>query len=205
MHAMVSWKSLPNAVVVTVVIMSELVVFSSSSLNTKRCVGCAATWSFGSLAVQRARACLESGQSAIDAVVAGINVVELDTQDQYYVGLGGYPNAEGVMELDAAIMDHQRRYGAVMSMPDIATPISVARTVMEKCQHNILTGKGALAWALKQGFHAENILTEDVKREYLEWKQQQDLPSTTEESHDTIGMICLDEEGRLAAGTSTSG
>ena len=178
---------------------------SPMSIATRHRLSCAATWSFGHLAVQQARLRLQQGSSAVEAVEKGINMVELDTEDQYYVGLGGYPNINGVMELDAAIMDHEMRYGAVMAMRDIATPISVARTVMERCQHNILTGDGALAWALQQGFQAGNILTDSVKQEYLAWKQEQDAKTSTEESHDTIGMICLDEHGHLAAGTSTSG
>jgi N4-(beta-N-acetylglucosaminyl)-L-asparaginase len=167
---------------------------------------CAATWSFGSLAVKNAKNFLQNGASAVESVEKGINAVELDVADQYYVGVGGYPNANGVMELDAAIMNHDRQYGAVMSIPNIATPISVARTIMEKCQHNILTGTGALQWALQQQFKSEDILLENVKKEWEEWKRDNEpSPTNVDESHDTIGFICFDKQGRLAAGTSTSG
>eukprot|EP01040_Poterioochromonas_malhamensis_P000558 gene558-598_t len=116
-------------------------------------------------------------------------------------------------------MDHELRYGAVMSLPEISRPISVARTVMQECQHNILTGQGALSWALEHGFSRENILTANIEKEFYEWKLSQLNPSLlppspdsaqkkaiqSDDQHDTIGMICLDKDGRLAAGTSTSG
>lgn len=86
------------------------------------------TWSFGALAVRAGSTCLEKGGSALDAVEKSINCIELDTSAQYYVGYGGLPNADGVMELDAAIMDGRKsRYGAVMALQGIRTPISVAR------------------------------------------------------------------------------
>jgi N4-(beta-N-acetylglucosaminyl)-L-asparaginase len=75
---------------------------------------------------------------------------------------------------------------------------------METCPHNILTGSGALEWALRNGFKPQSILTEEVKREWAIWKEQQVIENK-EEVHDTIGLICLDEAGNLAAGTSTSG
>lgn len=159
---------------------------------------------------------LESGLSAMDAVEAGIRVVELDNQEQYYVGVGGYPNSEGVMELDAAIMDHTCRYGAVMALTNISTPISVARTVLEKCVHNVLVGEGALKWALENGFESDStILTDPIRNEWLTWiRQKKWLESQqskernevkAEDSHDTIGIICLDTQGNICVGTSTSG
>ncbi len=162
------------------------------------------TWNFGKLAIKGAQLVLDGKGTAVEAVEKGINLVELDVTDQYFVGRGGYPNADGVMELDAAIMDHDVRYGAVMSLPDIAQPISVARRIMEECQHNILTGQGALKYSLEQGFSRENILTGQVQREWLEWKTTQSVLKP-EDAHDTVGLICMDDQGRLAAGTSTSG
>ena len=79
---------------------------------SSRVVAAVATWQFGALAVEECAArLLQPDTSAPDAVEAGINVVELDDAEQYYVGVGGLPNALGVVECDAAVMDHRRRYG----------------------------------------------------------------------------------------------
>ena len=121
------------------------------------------TWKFGTIAIEHARRVLVDGGSSIDAVVSGIRAVELDEADQYFVGVGGLPNADGVMELDAAIMDDRRRYGAVMAIRDVKSPISVARAVMERSEHNIFAGEGALQFALEQGFRREpDVLTQKV-------------------------------------------
>lgn len=173
---------------------------------------CAATWAFGSIAVDKIIPLLDIGKSSIDCVEEGIKAVELDEQDQYYVGVGGYPNADGIMELDAAIMDSKRRYGAVMCLQNIKNPISVARSIMEKCVHNILIGNGALQWALSHGFKEVQILTPSAQEAWMQWKQEnskktqeQVSKDDIDESHDTVGVICLDRDGRLCCGTSTSG
>jgi N4-(beta-N-acetylglucosaminyl)-L-asparaginase len=186
-------------------------------------ISAVATWKFGQIAINEAIQILRNGGSAVEAVEKGINAVELDTKDQYYVGVGGYPNKNGVMELDAAIMDHELRYGAVMGLREISCPVSVARTILEECPHNVLVSDGALTWALEHGFKKEIILTQKIEKEFYEWKLSHlkenssrlnvveniigaDVTSEIEnENHDTIGMICLDKNGRLCAGTSTSG
>jgi N4-(beta-N-acetylglucosaminyl)-L-asparaginase len=165
----------------------------------------AATWGFGSIAINAAVPSLIGGRVATDVVEQGIRAVELDNQDQYCVSVGGYPNSRGVMELDAAIMDEKRRYGAVMALQDIANPISVAKTVMEKSPHNVLVGEGAKFWAMENGFISENILTVEMKKEWEAWLKSKDIVEEKEDSHDTVGFICLDQHGNLAAGTSTSG
>lgn len=186
-----------------------------SSLEKHPCA--VATWNFGKIALKKcAEILVNENGLAIDAVEQGIREVELDTRDQYYVGVGGLPNSDGIMELDAAIMDHRLRYGAVLALQGILTPISVARTVMEKCIHNVLAGNGAFKWALSNGFqYDEGVLTESSQQEWLEWKahelQNSNDKSTNKDDsnhpngHDTIGVICLDSHGHLCVGTSTSG
>ena len=176
---------------------------------TKHTAACVATWRFGAIAVDACAPLLESGLAAIDCVEEGIRAVETDNTDQYFVGVGGLPNAKGVMELDAAIMDSDSRYGAVMALQNIVNPISVARSVMEKCVHNVIVGDGALQWAVSNGFEEDSgVLTEQSKLEWQAWRRHNDeekLEASKGASHDTIGLICLDKNGRLCAGTSTSG
>ena len=188
---------------------------------------CVATWRFGAIAVRESSRLLSEGASALDAVERGINAVELDTADQYFVGRGGLPNAEGVMEFDAALMDHEQRYSAVLALQSVDVPVSVARAVLEHSPHNVLSGQGALQFALQHGFKADpTVLTETARQEWLDWKQAQAAAAAAaaaaasnadtvagagagaaaeDKGHDTVGLICLDAQGRLACGTSTSG
>jgi N4-(beta-N-acetylglucosaminyl)-L-asparaginase len=183
-------------------VLSVLVVCSGTSFRRSAL----ASWSFGRIALQHAIPVLQNNQlTAVDAVEIGIRAVELDNSDQYCVGVGGYPNADGYMEFDAAMMDHDRRYGAVMALKGIPNPISVARTVMEKSVHNVLVGDGALKWALEHGFElSDDVLTHVMKAEWNAWKSSSEA-ITRDDSHDTVCLICLDGFGRLAVGTSTSG
>ena len=102
------------------------------------------TWRFGLASNQPAWKILKSGGSALDAVVRGAEVAERDPAVKS-VGFGGYPNAEGEVEVDAAVMDgFTLGYGAVAGLRNIATPTAVARCVMEKTDHVLLVGNGAL-------------------------------------------------------------
>jgi isoaspartyl peptidase/L-asparaginase-like protein (Ntn-hydrolase superfamily) len=158
-----------------------------------------ATWTFGRSAAEAAGELLCKGATALDAVEKGINVVELDPSVTG-VGFGGLPNAEGIVELDAAIMDGATyRAGSVGALRNIKCPISVARKVMEQTPHVMLAGDNALAFALSQGFHEEELLTPESRRRWEEWK------GGRAPSHDTVSLVALDCEGRLAAGCSTSG
>jgi len=153
-----------------------------------------ATWPFGKSAVEVAGEILNNGGSVLDAVEKGINLIELDTSVTS-VGLNGIPNSEGVVELDAAIMDgatHQA--GSVAGLRNIKLPISVARKVMENTKHVMLVGDNALKFALSQGFSQEELTSDNRKR------CENETPS-----HDTIGLVALDQSGNLATGCSTSG
>src|SRR5437899_2565054 len=110
------------------------------------------TWEHGKPANDRAAEVFKSGASLLDSIEKGINVPENDPSVTS-VGYGGLPNAEGVVELDAAIMDGTRhRAGAVCGLRSIKNPISVARLVLEKTRHTTLAGDGAFRFALKMGF-----------------------------------------------------
>ena len=108
--------------------MREHPAFPLSHLAVVRGPALCATWSFAPLALKAGSEVFKSGGGVLDAVEKAVNAVELDTAQQYYVGYGGMPNADGVMELDAAFMDGRKcRYGAVMALQGVRTPISVAR------------------------------------------------------------------------------
>lgn len=106
----------------------------------------------------------------LDAIIAGVNIQELDPEDQS-VGLGGLPNEEGVVQLDASCMHGPtKRAGSVGALEDIATPSLVAKAVMDYTDHIMLVGAGAKKFALEMGFKEQNLLTEKSRRDWLRWK-----------------------------------
>ncbi len=148
---------------------------------------------------------IEQGGTALDAVEAGAKVPEADVQDRS-VGYGGRPDREGLVTLDACIMDEEGNAGSVCFLQGIKHPISVARLVMEKTPHVILAGKGAQQFALENGFEVENLLTEKSLQEWEEWKKTSKYkPVINIERHDTIGMLALDQKGNLSGACTTSG
>ena len=125
----------------------------------------------GLRACDRAMEILKAGGDTLDAVIAGVNINEEDPADSS-VGYGGLPNEEGVVELDASVMHGPtRRAGAVASLRNIKTPSKVARLVMEKTDHVMLVGEGALRFARAYGFKEEDLLTEKSRLAWLVWKQ----------------------------------
>jgi N4-(beta-N-acetylglucosaminyl)-L-asparaginase len=112
-----------------------------------------------------------NGGDTLDAVIAGVNIVELDPKDNS-VGYGGLPNEEGVVELDASVMHGPtRRAGSVAGLRGIKTPSKVAKLVMEQTDHIMLVGEGALRFAKAMGFEEENLLTPESRLAWLVWKQ----------------------------------
>lgn len=163
------------------------------------------TWDHGLAANEAAWQVLGRSGKAIDAVEAGVRVPEADPAVTS-VGFGGYPDREGVVTLDACIMDDKQNCGAVAFLQQIKHPISVARKVMEETPHVMLVGEGALQFALQQGFVRENLLTEKAKRAWRQWRIKSDYkPVINSENHDTIGMLALDQHGNLSGACTTSG
>ncbi|MEX0363641.1 MAG: isoaspartyl peptidase/L-asparaginase family protein [Allomuricauda sp.] len=162
------------------------------------------TWDFQN-ASAKAWEVLSNSGSSLDAVEAGVMVEEADTSNQT-VGVGGRPDREGRVTLDACIMDKDANCGAVLCMENIAHPISVARKVMEETPHVMLAGLGAELFAYEQGFEKTNLLTEQSKKEWEEWKKTSKYETIINiENHDTIGMLAIDENGDIAGACTTSG
>jgi N4-(beta-N-acetylglucosaminyl)-L-asparaginase len=121
--------------------------------------------------VERAMQILKSGGDTLDAVVAGVRIVE-DDPDDNSVGYGGLPNEDGDVELDASVMHGPtRRAGAVASLRNIKNPASVAKIVLERTDHILLVAEGALRFALKHGFKKEDLLTEESRKAWLAWRE----------------------------------
>jgi N4-(beta-N-acetylglucosaminyl)-L-asparaginase len=125
----------------------------------------------GLRATERAMEMIRAGRDTLDAVIAGVNIVEDDPKDQS-VGYGGLPNEEGVVELDASVMHGPtHRAGAVASLRNIKNPSLVAKIVMERTDHLLLVGEGALRFALAHGFKPTDLLTEESRAVWLKWKE----------------------------------
>ena len=126
-------------------------------------------------AVQKAFTMMTKGADVLDAVIAGVNIVELDPLDNS-VGYGGLPNADGVVQLDASCMHGpKKRAGAVAALEGVRTPSLVAKAVLETTDHHLLVGKGAQQFAKNMGFKIEDDLnTDHSRRLWLEWKRRTD-------------------------------
>jgi len=126
-------------------------------------------------AVAKAFSMITAGSDVLDAVIAGVNIVELDPLDDS-VGYGGLPNADGVVQLDSSVMHGpKKRAGAVGALEGIRTPSLVAKAVMENTDHHLIVGKGAQDFARDMGFKIEDDLnTENSRRKWLEWKRRTD-------------------------------
>lgn len=168
---------------------------------------------------------LGSGGSALDAVEKGANVIEVDPEDMS-VGYGGLPNERGVVQLDASIMDG-RTYnaGSVASLEKIKTPASIARLVMERTDHVMLVGPGALEFAKSFGYKEEELMTDASRREWLRWREEHsdrddwgpaehlagreeaalDVEGPMRFHYGTTNVLAVDNNGDIAGITTTSG
>lgn len=183
----------------------------------------------GLRATERAMEIIKNNGSSLDAVIAGVTIIEDDPEDMT-VGYGGLPNEEGEVELDASVMHGPScRAGAVGSLRSIRNPSQVARLVMERTDHIFLVGEGALRFALAHGFRKENLLTEKARKRWLEWKEsvsdrdnwlneeqaalvgEDQRRSENRELFDllwhagTITCLAIDLKGDISGVTSTSG
>lgn len=162
------------------------------------------TWEHGTPANEAAWQLLANNGRALDAVEAGVRIPEADPKVRT-VGYGGYPDATGVVTLDACIMDENMNCGSVAFLQNIKHPISVARKVMEETPHVMLVGQGALDFAKSQGFVEENLLTAESKADWQQWLKEREVQMINIENHDTIGMLALDSKGNLSGACTTSG
>lgn len=166
---------------------------------------------------------LRSGGSALDAVEAACRVVE-DNLEDHSVGTGGYPNADGAVELDASLMEGTtRRAGAVAALKNYPNPISVARAVMERLpRHVLLAGDGAALFAAEMGFATRDLLTEDAaeafqQRRFVLFGEEYSFDGNAvsrvtgrsekpaEKSYGTVNFLALDGDNKMASAVSTSG
>jgi N4-(beta-N-acetylglucosaminyl)-L-asparaginase len=177
----------------------------------------------GMEAAEKAMELIRDGSDALGAVIAGVNIVENDTEDTS-VGYGGLPNEDGIIELDSCVMHGPtHRAGAVASLRNIKNPSQVAQVVMERTDHVLLVGEGALRFARAHGFKEEDLLTERARKIWLTWKENLsdrddwleprpvnakevgELLETRTYHHGTITCEALDTRGNLSGVTTTSG
>ena len=164
--------------------------------------GVIATWYFALDGVKDSAALLKDGAPAMDAVMKIATGIE-ENPEIDSVGLGGFPNLNGELELDAAVMDGTTlNIGAVCGLKRCLHPILVARDVLYKTRHNVLIGEGAEAFARAQGYGPVELVTPAARKK---WEQEKAKLDPALKGHDTVGVIALDANGRMSAGTSTSG
>ena len=168
-----------------------------------------ATWPFSLTGTAAAAEGLATGASAADMAERLACMTESDESIDS-IGLGGCPNANGEMELDAAFMDgDSMATGAVAALQGFAHPVSVARCVMEKSVHNFFAGTGAADFAAENGFERDIMLTVDSIARWHRLKADLELCTVTTgrpcDSHDTIGVVVLDQSAHMVCATSSSG
>lgn len=147
---------------------------------------------------------LQNGFTALDAVETGARVPENDPENMS-VGYGGVPDRDGNVTLDACIMNEKGEAGSVTYLQYIRHPVSVARKVMEETPHVMLSGAGALEFAISQGFKKENLLTDTALKKWEELKAKNRTIEIHEDNHDTIGILAIDKNSNISGACTTSG
>lgn len=203
------------------VISTKDSLLTGMGVNTKPIV--ISTWDSGMPVNAAAWKILSAGGRALDAVEAG--AIYIENEINCCVGLGGYPDRDGIVTLDSCIMDEFANCGAVAGLERIKHPVSVARMVMEKTPHVILVGAGAQQFALENGFKLESAeLSVDAKKAYAEWLKNSEYkpvinienkktngpfaPNFFEDgsaNHDTMGLLAMDVKANLSGAVTTSG
>ena len=174
------------------------------NLNFTPMVRSISTWKTTE-ANQKAGQMLDKGEHALDAVVAGV-AIEEENPKNTTVGYGGAPDRTGKVTLDACVMNHLGDCGSVVAVENIVNVARLAKDVMEKTPHVMLSGKGAEEFAISQGYKKTDLLTDKSKKEWEEWLKDQDYrPIINIENHDTIGMLCIDKNNNLSGACTTSG
>ena len=161
------------------------------------------TWNHGIPANDAAWDILENNGSPMDAAEAGARVSEADPTITS-VGFGGLPDEQGNVTLDSCVMDHTGNCGSVAFLQNIMHPVSVARKVMEETKHVMLVGEGARQFAISQGFKEIDLLTDESRISWKDWKKEQ-REMTPHETHDTISVLVQDKNGDMAGACTTSG
>ncbi len=168
------------------------------------------TWNHGIEANAAAMNVLNNTGSVVDAVEQGVWIPEADPKNMS-VGLGGFPDREGHVTLDASIMGPDGNAGSVCFLEHIVHPISVARLVMDSTPHVILSGEGALQFAIENGFEKQNLLTPEAEKVWKKklktsgYDPQPNWENEPNKFHDTIGLLAVDENGDIAGACTTSG
>ena len=178
-------------------------------------------------ATAKAMELIEAGEDTLDAVIAGVNIVEADPEDQS-VGYGGLPNEAGVVQLDSSVMHGPTNgAGAVASLENIMHPSKVARDVMQKTDHVLLVGPGALEFAVAMGYEKQDLLTDASREVWMQWKRDLSvnddwidpadrLPRSMSmddrraareilRQHGTINCNAVNTQGEISGVTTTSG
>ena len=148
---------------------------------------------------------LDNGANALDAAVKGVAYEEANILKTTVIK-GGTPDREGVVTLDACVMNHKGDCGSVLAVQNITHVASLAKKVMEKTPHVILAGEGARTFAISQGYIPENLLSQEGEKAWRKWLENGNYrPEINIENHNTIGMLCYDQKGLLSGVYTTSG